>query len=724
MAQHRPAAGGEPDKLRSWLCGIARRLVAQTRKRQGRDLIQGAESLEAADDLPGAEPLPSEQAIENEEAAVLWRSLEQIPVSYREPLVLFYLEDQSIQSVAEALGLSEDAVKQRLARGRKLLHEEMLVFVETALARTRPGKAFTLGVVAALPALATSTSAATVMSASAKSAAAMQAGLTLNWLGALLGPLVGFGAGCWVRIRNTKSPRERQFVVRVVRIEAVCFVAFLLAMFGWLGFGRGVAVAHPVLFGSGIGLLVLVYVAALWRLTVWSNRRQRQVQVEDGTCVPSGRMESGSHGSALTPSKRSIYGSLGGAIIGALAWLICAAIHEQDWLVAALVALTGAVIFRVSSRAWLSRPMCRQGILLRTLMTLCVVTLLVLNASWGRWPGIGGANPGRENGMIIGMNVGLLLLYAVLGLFLHRKGRAHSAASGDPLSGATRLALLAFCSMSFTGCRRQGMERPAMETSSLSNGIQAVAVHLPGSTNVSIFSFLPLGLTSDGPNQAQWSHLVEHLLAGLAGRPTLFALFGLFAWFGFFLSQRTDNASKARLALSRVYFISVLVAVVVAVFSLDQAFQKRSHGVVEEWFSRLGPREIDLGYPQFTAMRTLIELAKDNDASREKIVRLASATAHDDAGAPLYPDGDYIIEVTAFDSLGNSTIRAMTVTVDNAGKYPITIRPPGTSEVVVWGLSGTGQAEVRDDGGKTLLPGVQRLCHCWRLDGAARRPRL
>ncbi len=71
--------------------------------------------------------------------------------------------------------------------------------------------------------------------------------------------------------------------------------------------------------------------------------------------------------------------------------------------------------------------------------------------------------------------------------------------------------------------------------------------------------------------------------------------------------------------------------------------------------------------------------------------------AHDDAGAPLYPDGDYLLEVTAFDSLGNSATNSMHVIVDNAGKYPITTRPPGGAEVVVWGLSGSGQAAVPDE---------------------------
>lgn len=45
--------------------------------------------------------------------------------------------------------------------------------------------------------------------------------------------------------------------------------------------------------------------------------------------------------------------------------------------------------------------------------------------------------------------------------------------------------------------------------------------------------------------------------------------------------------------------------------------------------------------------------------------------AHDASGAPLHPDGEYIIEVTAFDSHDNHASQFTKVTVDNAGKRPI-----------------------------------------------------
>jgi RNA polymerase sigma factor (sigma-70 family) len=194
----------DPAKLRPWLCSIARFLISKDLRRQGRDPAHAAESLEAVDEWVSLEPLPPDQVISEEEKAILWRSLERIPETYREPLVLFYRGHQSIEAVARGLGLSEDAVKQRLSRGRKLLQEQYLAFVAGALEQTSPGKAFTLGVMAALPLLAATAQAATVGTALAQPgsvAAKTTAGLLqtfsklllgfLYWLAPVL-PLGGF----------------------------------------------------------------------------------------------------------------------------------------------------------------------------------------------------------------------------------------------------------------------------------------------------------------------------------------------------------------------------------------------------------------------------------------------------------------------------------------------------------------------------------------------------
>ena len=110
----------EPAKFKAWLFGIARNLINNSARRQTRNPLAVAEPLDESLAAPIAISNPASHAISKEEEEILWRSIEKIPETYREPLVLFYREHQSIEAVAQSLELSEDAVKQRLSRGRKL----------------------------------------------------------------------------------------------------------------------------------------------------------------------------------------------------------------------------------------------------------------------------------------------------------------------------------------------------------------------------------------------------------------------------------------------------------------------------------------------------------------------------------------------------------------------------------------------------------------------------
>ena len=58
---------------------------------------------------------------------------------------------------------------------------------------------------------------------------------------------------------------------------------------------------------------------------------------------------------------------------------------------------------------------------------------------------------------------------------------------------------------------------PKVTRFTLSNGIRVVNLHIENSTDVGIFSYLPLGLVTDGKAKAQWSHLVNHLTVRTAG---------------------------------------------------------------------------------------------------------------------------------------------------------------------------------------------------------------
>ncbi len=48
-----------------------------------------------------------------------------LPVKYREPVILFYLQDLSLTETAQILPLSEGTVKTRLFRGREMLRKKL-----------------------------------------------------------------------------------------------------------------------------------------------------------------------------------------------------------------------------------------------------------------------------------------------------------------------------------------------------------------------------------------------------------------------------------------------------------------------------------------------------------------------------------------------------------------------------------------------------------------------
>ena len=58
---------------------------------------------------------------------------------------------------------------------------------------------------------------------------------------------------------------------------------------------------------------------------------------------------------------------------------------------------------------------------------------------------------------------------------------------------------------------------PKVTRFTLSNGIRVVNFYVENSTDVGIFSYLPLGLVTDGKAKTQWSHLIEHLTLRTTG---------------------------------------------------------------------------------------------------------------------------------------------------------------------------------------------------------------
>lgn len=142
------------DRVGSWVAGIARNLAASAAR-------QRARQAEIEVPPPSAVPTPEDEALAREDRDLLRRALAEVPEQHRETLVLFYLEGQSVSAIAEALGIREDLVKQRLSRGRKALRDHVETRVESALTRARTSPAFKAGVVAAIVATTREAKAAT-----------------------------------------------------------------------------------------------------------------------------------------------------------------------------------------------------------------------------------------------------------------------------------------------------------------------------------------------------------------------------------------------------------------------------------------------------------------------------------------------------------------------------------------------------------------------------------
>ena len=216
----------EPDKLRGWLTGIARHMINNSFRRQARIPTARAEPLST--ETPADGDSPREHAISADESALMWSALAGIPENYREPMVLFYREQQSAAAVAATLEISEEAVRQRLARGRAMLSERMAKLVEETLERSAPTPAFASLVILALPlgpvALETaiggsSVGAKSLATAGTIGAAAAKGGMAIKLLAAFAAlPALVNGLTEYLRFRaHLESPagHDRREIIRL-----------------------------------------------------------------------------------------------------------------------------------------------------------------------------------------------------------------------------------------------------------------------------------------------------------------------------------------------------------------------------------------------------------------------------------------------------------------------------------------------------------------------------
>ena len=113
----------EQGRLQAYLYRIATNLVrSEARRNQNWNRLR---AVFFHSNGHRSEPVQQAEMLRTELSQVLTRALTRLPLRYRAPIVLSYVEDKSHREIADLLGIQEGTVKSRLHRGRALLRVEL-----------------------------------------------------------------------------------------------------------------------------------------------------------------------------------------------------------------------------------------------------------------------------------------------------------------------------------------------------------------------------------------------------------------------------------------------------------------------------------------------------------------------------------------------------------------------------------------------------------------------
>lgn len=109
----------DPESLGGWLRGVARCTAVDARSRAARRRAVEKSWAQTVD----REYLPEKETTELRQ--MVREELARLPETYRQPVMLCYLEGLTHQEAADQLGWPLGTVKARLSRARRLLHERL-----------------------------------------------------------------------------------------------------------------------------------------------------------------------------------------------------------------------------------------------------------------------------------------------------------------------------------------------------------------------------------------------------------------------------------------------------------------------------------------------------------------------------------------------------------------------------------------------------------------------
>ncbi len=388
----------QPERFGAWVRGIASNLalnevrLKENQSRKRTQNLDGAPEPSISDEVDSA-------AIRSEQNELLWSTLERIPEIYREPIILFYREGQSVAAVAEQMDLSEDAVKQRLSRGRAMMKNEIESLVKNMLYETRPQEAFCAGVISLLstnaaPKVAAVAAGKVTAATGSKSllgplGAGATTGATAGLLGALFGLIAGIG-GAWIGtrqgIKHATSEEEKDLHYLMFNASVLLSLVYsaavllLVTVFRDASFYTIGMIFTNAGFFLALGGIIFGFIA----------RQKRLHQVYGKPQAYTAQKQF-----ALSPLMLRINSM--GSMLGAWAWIVVLMIIIKAWVLFG-VSLAGMTLFL--GLAWILAPTKRsRAEALKLNANLCLFAMLAEGVIMGAgsWFGLFGKVKSYDN---------------------------------------------------------------------------------------------------------------------------------------------------------------------------------------------------------------------------------------------------------------------------------------------------------------------------------------
>jgi RNA polymerase sigma factor (sigma-70 family) len=123
--------------FRAWMFRILKNTFLSSRSTLDRRMTVEIDSEDDVPVLPATSTTPESRLIERSQQNAIRNAIEELPVTFREVLLLCDVEDASYREISEILSIPVGTVMSRLARARKAVRESLLRTPRAPLSKQR-----------------------------------------------------------------------------------------------------------------------------------------------------------------------------------------------------------------------------------------------------------------------------------------------------------------------------------------------------------------------------------------------------------------------------------------------------------------------------------------------------------------------------------------------------------------------------------------------------------